>query len=232
MPAPTSRARWISAARCTDATMFWYPVHRQRLPPTISSASSSVGSGTTRSPAVIVVRNPGVQKPHWSPWHSVKACCTADRVPSGSARPSTVVISAPSALTASSRQERTGTPSSRIVQAPQTPCSHPTCVPVRPRSWRMQSDSSRRAGTRAVRAAPFTVRLTSCSSSLMPVIRWSFPLAGAAWPQPAPGSAPAGSGRRRHGAGSRPWRECHPPGRPARGPARRRPAPPAGPRPR
>ena len=32
--------------------------------------------------------------------------------------------------------ERAGSPSNRIVQAPQTPCSQPTCVPVSPRSWR------------------------------------------------------------------------------------------------
>ena len=56
------------------------------------------------------------------------------------ARPSTVVTSAPSAWTASIRHERTGSPSSRTVQAPQTPCSQPTCVPVRPSSWRRKSD--------------------------------------------------------------------------------------------
>ena len=38
-------SRRISAARRTDATMFWYPVHRQRLPAIASRASSSVGSG-------------------------------------------------------------------------------------------------------------------------------------------------------------------------------------------
>ena len=57
---------------------------------------------------MIVVRKPGVQKPHCRPWQSANACCTGDRVPSGSVSPSTVVISAPSALTASSRQDRTG----------------------------------------------------------------------------------------------------------------------------
>ena len=39
----------------------------------------------------------------------------------------------PSACTASIRQERTGSPSSRTVQAPHTPCSQPACVPLRPR---------------------------------------------------------------------------------------------------
>jgi len=91
--------------------------------------------------------------------------CTGDRVPSGSVSPSTVVISAPSALTASRRQERTGAPSSRTVQAPHTPCSQPTWVPVSCRSWRMTSDSSRRAGTWTRRVAPLTVSWTSWSSS-------------------------------------------------------------------
>src|SRR5689334_24707326 len=45
--------------------------------------------------------------------------------------PSTVVILDPSAWNANSRQERTDSPSSRTVQAPQTPCSQPTWVPVR-----------------------------------------------------------------------------------------------------
>src|SRR5690606_25703595 len=35
--------RFSSAARRTDLTMFWYPVHRQRLPETASRASPSVG---------------------------------------------------------------------------------------------------------------------------------------------------------------------------------------------
>ena len=113
--------------------MLWYPVHRQRFPPIISLACSSSGSGVARSPAVMVTRKPGVQNPHCRPWQSANACCTGDSVPSGSVSPSTVVISAPSALTASRRQERTGTPSSRTVQAPHTPCSQPTWVPV---SWR------------------------------------------------------------------------------------------------
>ena len=62
----------------------------------------------------------------------------------GPARPSTVRIACPSACTARIRHERTGSPSSWTVQAPQTPCSHPTWVPVRPASWRMKSESSSR----------------------------------------------------------------------------------------
>ena len=42
---------------------------------------------------------------------------------------------------------RTATPSSRTVQAPQTPCSQPTCVPVSPSRWRRKSVSSSRGST-------------------------------------------------------------------------------------
>ena len=111
----------------------------------------------------MVVTNPGVQKPHWRPWQSWKACCTGPRPPPAARQPSTVVISAPSTPTANSRQERIGRPSTRTVQAPQTPCSQPTWVPVSPRSWRRQSDSSRRAGTDTVRGTPLTTRWVSCS---------------------------------------------------------------------
>ena len=53
------------------------------------------GRGCRARPAVIVVRKPGVQKPHCRPWHSLNACCTGPSEPSRrSASPSTVVISA------------------------------------------------------------------------------------------------------------------------------------------
>ena len=113
----------------------------------ICLACSRVGAGFSASAAVIVVRKPGVQNPHCSAWHSAKARCTGESVPSGSAKPSTVVIDSPSMLTASSRQDRIGTPPTSTVQAPQTPCSQPTWVPVSRRSCRRQSDSNRRGGT-------------------------------------------------------------------------------------
>ncbi len=57
-----------------------------------SVISLSDGSGWSARNAVIVVRNPGVQNPHCSAWHSMKACCTGDSSPPGPASPSTVVI--------------------------------------------------------------------------------------------------------------------------------------------
>ena len=113
-----------------------------------------------------------------------------------------MVTSWPSAVTASSRQERTGSPSSSTVQAPHTPCSQPTWVPVSRRSWRRQSDSSRRAGTwapvrhavdgAAVRRAAASARHRSCRP---PRCLGERPPRSA----PAPGAA-----------GSRRWRGCRP----------------------
>ena len=58
-------------------------------------------------------------------------------------------IALPCACTANIRQARTGSPSSSTVQAPQTPCSQPICVPVRPQSSRIASSSVRRGSTRS-----------------------------------------------------------------------------------
>ena len=65
------------------------------------------------------------------------------------------------------RHERTATPSSWTVQAPQTPCSQPTCVPVSPSSWRRKSDSSSRGSTSARRSTPLTSTSdhSACSSA-------------------------------------------------------------------
>ena len=51
------------------------------------------------------------------------------------------------------RHERTATPSSWTVHAPQTPCSQPTWVPVRPSSWRRKS-REQQARLDLARAAP------------------------------------------------------------------------------
>src|ERR1700730_6049684 len=70
-----------------------------------------------------------------------------------------VVISCPSIWIAQVRQARAGRSSIRTVQAPQTPCSQPTWVPVRPRSSRSTSDSRRRGCTETSWSTPFTERV-------------------------------------------------------------------------
>ena len=127
--------------------------------------------------------------------------------------------------TASIRQDRIGRPSTSTVQAPHTPCSHPTCVPVSRRSCRRKSDSSRRAGTDAGRQHPVDVqhhvvqRLRLGSSCSSP-------------PSRPPRAARARSGPRPGGAGSRRSRGCRArgppgPGRAGRPPPSRRRRPPA-----
>ena len=118
-------------------------------------------------------------------------------------------IVAPSACTASVRHERTATPSSRTVQAPQTPCSQPTWVPVSPSSWRRKSDSSSRGSTSARRSTPLTGTSdhSACSSALRTTTRSG-----------VGGRRPTRAGCR---AGRRAWRHARPP----RSPSRRSPAP-------
>ena len=118
--------------------------------------------GSSRSSACAVRRMPGVQKPHWSPCCAQNASWIGWRLgalPRGSgagARPSTVVIAAPSACTARTRQLRTGLAVQSTVHAPHTPCSQPTCVPVR-------SSASRRKSASEVRgsASPLVARRRS-----------------------------------------------------------------------
>src|SRR5690349_9462840 len=45
------------------------------------------------------------------------------------------------------KHERADSPSNKIVQAPQTPCSQPTWVPVSPSPWRRKSLNNRRGST-------------------------------------------------------------------------------------
>src|SRR3990172_350001 len=61
------------AAICTASTICWYPVQRQRFPSRAWRISASVGCGFRLSSWYADRIIPGVQKPHWSPWHSQKA---------------------------------------------------------------------------------------------------------------------------------------------------------------
>src|SRR5262249_2439079 len=54
------------------------------------------------------------------------------------------------------RQERAAAPLYRMVQAPQTPCSHPRCVPVRLSSSRRKSASVMRPETACCGNEPLT----------------------------------------------------------------------------
>src|SRR6476646_1139598 len=128
------------------------------LPDSTSRTRSASQSGSSVSSAWAVVMKPGVQKPHCSAWCLRKDFCSGVRSASLD-RPSTVVILAPSACTARMRQERTASPSTSTVQAPQTPCSQPMWVPVRRSSWRRQSASVSRGSTSTLTCLPLTSNL-------------------------------------------------------------------------
>ena len=86
--------------------------------------------------------NPGVQKPHWTPPASIIACWTSVRTAPVSAAspgsaptgvsPSTVVISQPTAPSASSRHAHTSTPSTSTEHEPHSPCSQAFLAPGSP----------------------------------------------------------------------------------------------------
>src|SRR2546427_2804831 len=116
--------------------------------------------------ALVVMSMPGVQKPHCRPCFSVKPSCTGWSLPPCS-RPSTVVIFAPSACTASTVHDFTGFPSRTTVHAPQCEVSQPTCVPVIRNTSRMRWTSRRRDSTSASRAAPLIVTLILCLAILV-----------------------------------------------------------------
>src|SRR3974390_1346745 len=93
------------------------------------------------------------------PCVSQKASWIGDSSPGLGLRPSIVVMAEPSACGAKIRQERTVTPSSSTVQAPQTPCSQPAWAPFRPSASRRQSSSVVRSST----SSAYVTLLTSSS---------------------------------------------------------------------
>ena len=54
----------LFAAYCTALTMFWYPVHRHRLPEIPHRISCSLGCGFFSRSAQADMIIPGVQNPH------------------------------------------------------------------------------------------------------------------------------------------------------------------------
>src|SRR5450432_1680597 len=100
---------------------------------------------------------PGVQKPHCSPWCSRNASCIGCSGAPSAARPSMVLTSCPSAITASVVQDLTALPSRCTTQAPHCEVSQPTWVPVRLRFPRRESDSSSAGDVYAFTVFPLTV---------------------------------------------------------------------------
>jgi hypothetical protein len=139
-------------------------VQRQIWPVIASRISCSEGSGLRAMSALAVSIMPGVQNPHCRPWHSMKPSWTGSRTPSTSS-PSTVRISWPEAIAASTVHDFTGSPSMSTTHTPQLLVSQPQWVPVSPRWSRRKCTSSRRGSTSRVTSSPLIVMVT-CMRSL------------------------------------------------------------------
>ena len=202
------------------------------------STISSRDGRPRESRSSAAIRMPGVQKPHWSAWWRLNASCSGESIASP-ASDSTVSTVEPSAWTASRQQPRTETPSSRTVQAPQTPCSQPTCVPVRPRRCAEEvgqeqarldllDDDLAVDRDRDLRHAARSQARSSARSTSVPV-RWRR-YAAEAWIEPGGSTAvaasrPASSRRRlRHRDSRRPRARPRPARSAGRSPRRPTPA--------
>src|SRR5215471_202891 len=129
-----------------------------------SRISVSDGSGLWSSSQRAVSIMPGVQNPHWSPWHRANPSWTGSSRPPCS-MPSTVSTRRPSAMAASTVHDFTGSSSSQTTQAPQLEVSQPQCEPVRPSWSRRKWISSSRGSTSWVKAVPLTVTVI-CTSGV------------------------------------------------------------------
>src|SRR5689334_3318157 len=133
-----------------------------------SRISASVGSGFRSSSARQVIIIPGVQKPHWRPWHCMKPSWIGSSSPLR-ARPSTVRTSCPPAIAASTVHDLTGSPSSQTTQVPQLLVSQPQWVPVRPSTSRRKCTSSSRPSISRVTSTSLTVIVTCIGSAPRPL---------------------------------------------------------------
>ena len=146
--------------------MFWYPVHRQRFPPTISRPRSSSGSGLSRSPAVMVVRKPGVQNPHCRPWQSGTPAAPA----TGRRRRLGQPLDGGDLRAVGADREQQAGPDRRAVQQDGAGAAHAVLAAdvgagqLQVVAEEVGQQPARRHLDR-VRAAPLTVSRTSCSSS-------------------------------------------------------------------
>ena len=105
------------------------------------------------------IRKPGVQMPHCKAACSMNFSCKGCRAPP-SASPSTVLTSRPSASAPSTRQEQTRRPSSRTLQAPQSPVPQPSLAPVRPHLSRSESSRVSSGGQAKSTGSPLMRVLT------------------------------------------------------------------------
>src|SRR5215467_2300382 len=128
------------------------------LPLISSFTDASSGPQGSLSNATADMIWPDVQYPHWYPSHAKNAACRGCKL-SGVPRPSMVVISSPSCITASVRHEFTRLPFTCTVHAPHCPWSQPFLVPVNWSRSRSISNSDARTSTVIACGVLFTVKL-------------------------------------------------------------------------
>src|SRR2546425_2229934 len=135
------------------------------LPLIISFTAASSGPQGSLSNATADMIWPDVQYPHWYPSRATNAACMGCNL-SGAPRPSMVVISSPSCITARVRHEVTRLPFTCTVHAPHCPWSQPFLVPVRATVSRMQSRSVVRGSTRSWRSLPLMRKVTGMAPAI------------------------------------------------------------------
>ena len=126
--------------------------------------SASVGDGVRASRAVAPITMPGVQKPHWKAWASMKARWTGCNRPS-LASPSIVTTSR--AREAGVTQARNARPSISTVQLPHWPSPQPYLVPDSIKCSRSTSSRLVSSGTSPDQGRPLTVSVSFAMGSMV-----------------------------------------------------------------
>src|SRR5438093_5965438 len=146
--------------------------------PLLSSltAASSAPQGSLSNATADMIW-PDVQYPHWYPSHATNADCMGCKL-SGVPRPSIVVISSPSCITARVRHEVTRLPFTCTVHAPHCPWSQPFLVPLKWTHSRSRSSSDVRTSTLIACGAPLTVKVIVVSNEISVACIASPPAAG------------------------------------------------------
>ena len=131
----SARSRTTPAACRIARRMRRCVPQRQRLPASAPRSSPSSGFGFEARSAAAVMIMPLMQKPHWTAWASMKACCNGWGC-AGVPRPSSVVTAADATAETGMPHERTARPSTCTVHAPHWESPQPKRGPRRPSSLR------------------------------------------------------------------------------------------------
>src|SRR5712671_6229239 len=134
------------------------------LPDIASSMSESVGRGLLASSAEADMIWPDWQYPHCTTSRSTQACWIL--APAAVAPIASIVVTAEEPmLSIGVIQERTATPSTCTVQAPQSALPQPNFVPVMPSTSRNTQRSGVSLSTSTIRLTPLTLIMVAIATS-------------------------------------------------------------------